>query len=226
MSASGALGAMPALRTVRLFGALGARFGRRFELAVASPAEAVHALCVLLPGFKQVVASTQGVAYRVMVRGGGLRTQVRDEETLELSAGSGTQICIVPVVLGAKRAGLFQLIVGATLIVLSFTTGNPFMLKIGGALVLGGVAQLLSPQRLGSASTAEREVSAAINGPPNVTSEGGPVPLIIGRMIVGSVVASSGLSTDEFTPPASSLPPAPPRPPEEPPSWVDTNVYT
>jgi len=42
---------MEKLRTIRLYGPLGTRFGREFRLAVDSPAEAVRALCVLLPGF-------------------------------------------------------------------------------------------------------------------------------------------------------------------------------
>lgn len=36
------------LRTIRLYGLLGARFGRKFRLAVSNPAEAVRALCAIL----------------------------------------------------------------------------------------------------------------------------------------------------------------------------------
>ena len=53
------------LRTVRLYGRLGAKFGRIHRLAVSSCAEAAQALAVLLPGFEaHILASKdQGVGY-------------------------------------------------------------------------------------------------------------------------------------------------------------------
>jgi predicted phage tail protein len=36
--------------TIRLLGEAGRRFGRQFKLAVKTPAEAVRALCVQIPG--------------------------------------------------------------------------------------------------------------------------------------------------------------------------------
>ncbi|PNQ53699.1 phage tail protein, partial [Vibrio agarivorans] len=41
---------MEKLRTIRLYGILGSRFGRTFRLAVSTPAEAVRALAVQIPG--------------------------------------------------------------------------------------------------------------------------------------------------------------------------------
>ncbi|WP_416348642.1 hypothetical protein, partial [Listeria welshimeri] len=43
----------PKLRKIRLYGALGKRFGREHRLAVANAAEAVRALGVLFDGFQQ-----------------------------------------------------------------------------------------------------------------------------------------------------------------------------
>ena len=43
----------PLVVLVMLYGVLGARFGRIHHLAVASGAEAIHALCVKIPGFKR-----------------------------------------------------------------------------------------------------------------------------------------------------------------------------
>lgn len=36
-------------RIIRLYGILGATFGREFQLSVASPKEAIRALCVIVP---------------------------------------------------------------------------------------------------------------------------------------------------------------------------------
>lgn len=228
--------ALPLLREVRLYGPLRARFGRSHWLAVESPAEAVRALCVLFEGFRDALLGHQGPGYRVLV-GEGPRVDVRNEETLALSAGSAGLIRIAPVIHGNKRSGVLGIIAGVALLVVApyaagalFGTGTAIgttaalfvaanYTALAGALIAGGVVQLLSPQRRGSGNQADRETSYQFNGPVNVASPGGPVPLIIGRMIVGSVVVSSGLSTDEYTPPASTLPTSPARPPDEPLDW-------
>ena len=41
------------MRDVVLHGALGERFGERFRFEIASPAEALRALCAMIPGFRQ-----------------------------------------------------------------------------------------------------------------------------------------------------------------------------
>ena len=53
------------LRDIRLYGKLGARFGRQHRLAVASTSEAIRALCVLIPGFEAYLRDSDrhGVAY-------------------------------------------------------------------------------------------------------------------------------------------------------------------
>lgn len=210
--------ALNVLREVRLYGPLRARFGRSHWLAVKSPAEAVHALCMLFDGFREAVLGHKGPGYRVLV-GEGARTDVRDERTLTLAAGAQSVIRIAPVIHGNKR-GWGQVVVGAVLVAAGAYFNQPWLVKIGAGLILGGAVQLLSPQRNRSGSQADKETSYAFNGPVNVTSPGGPVPLIIGRMIVGSVVVSSGLSTDEYQPAATSLPASPTLPADEPVDWL------
>lgn len=215
--------ALPLLREVRLYGPLRAQFGRSHWLAVESPAEAVRALCALFDGFRQAVLGHKGPGYRVLV-GEGSGTDARDEQSLQVSARPGQCIRIAPVIHGNKR-GIGMIIAGIALIIAapylfayigsavgSGTVGAMVWqgsLALGKALVLGGIVQLLSPQRTGSGSQAKQETSYAFNGPTNVTAEGGPVPVIIGRMMVGSTTISAGLSTDDYTPPASSAPSSP-----------------
>lgn len=57
------------LRTIRLYGRLGARFGRKFQLAVNSPAEAIFALSILLPGFRQFLTGCkdQGIEFAAFI---------------------------------------------------------------------------------------------------------------------------------------------------------------
>ncbi|MEN5288560.1 tail assembly protein, partial [Stenotrophomonas lactitubi] len=141
------------LRTIRLYGLLGARFGRRFRLAVSNPAEAVRALCVLLPGFQQYLmgAKAKGMEFAVFV---GRQNLSKDQ----LHDPPGTDdIRIAPVLVGSKRGGILQTILGIVLIVVGVWTQNYQLVFQGGVMVLGGVAQMLAPQPkgLGAKDSAE-----------------------------------------------------------------------
>lgn len=189
------------MRTVRLYGKLGARFGRRFELAVASPAEAIQALCVQLNGFRRELLESKdkGVAYAVFV---GKRNLAKEE--LELPPGRG-EIRIAPVLVGSKRGGILQTIIGAVLVVVGAVVsyfggglGAPLM-KFGAAMMLGGVIQMLSPQPAGLSArdSPENGASYNFNGAVNTSAQGNPVPLLYGEMIVGSAVISGGIYTED-----------------------------
>lgn len=200
------------VREVRLYGALGRRFGRVHRLAVETAAEAVQALSVVLPGFERYFLNEGPREYRVWAG----KTNLGEEDLLA-PVGAREVIRLVPVVRGAKKAGIGTIIVAAViwivataLLVVTDGASAPLssaMYSTSYAMLIGGVIQMLSPQRSGQDSqAAENEASYNFGGAVNVTTEGGPVPLGYGRMIVGSVVISGGISTDDLSPP----PPAPP----------------
>lgn len=191
------------LRTVRLYGRLGAQFGRVHRLAVNSTGEAVRALCVLVPGFEAAMASSagRGVSYACFV---GKRNLSEDQ--LSHPVGDN-DIRIAPMPSGAKRAGLFQTILGAALVVvggvLTYTgvgsgIGIPLM-QMGGALMLGGVVQMLSPQQrsLSAKDRPENGASYNFNGPINTSAQSNPVPLLYGHMIIGSATISAGIFSED-----------------------------
>lgn len=197
------------LRTIRLCGKLGARFGRRFRLAVNSPAEAVHALCTMLPGFQQYLmgAKAKGMEFAVF---NGRQNLSRDQ--LHDPPGQD-DIRIAPVLVGSKRGGVLQTIVGVVLIVVGAVAsawgygaiGQP-MMKLGVSMVIGGITQMLSPQPkgLGAKDTPENAPSYSMNGTVNTQAQGNPVPVAYGGhdtkgMFIGSAVISGGiLAEDQF----------------------------
>jgi len=73
---------------------------------------------------------------------------------------------------------------------------------VGVSLVLGGIAQLISPQQ--TYSSAERGKDAArfesftFSGITNTAQQGLPVPICYGRAYIGSAVISSGLDVDQL----------------------------
>lgn len=206
---------MTTLREVRLYGALGRQFGRVHHLAVESAAEAARALCAVLPGFKAAFLSDDGrQAYHVYV-GRGARREVILEDQGTDPLGAGAPIRFVPMVAGSKRAGLGQILLGAALI--GLTIWNPlgafagqwapfaFTGAIGKALILGGVIQLLSPQRKASGPVENKPSYGMDAGALNNPDPSAAVPLAYGRIVIGSVVVSAGLSTDEYgNPPFTS----------------------
>lgn len=190
------------LRTVRLYGKLGARFGRVHRLAVNSIAEAIRALCVLLPGFERemMTSGDRGVSYACFLA----RTNI-NEETLQAPAGQD-EIRIAPVIRGAKRGGLFQTVLGVALIAvawwnpLSWSTSIAMgVLAAGAGMAIGGVFQMMAPtqQGLGTADRPENGASYNFNGPVNTTAQGNPVPLGYGKKIVGSAVVSAGIYSED-----------------------------
>jgi len=70
--------------------------------------------------------------------------------------------------------------------------------SIGAALILGGIAQAISPTDAGSferGREAARLESFSFSGIVNTAKQGLPVPIVYGRAYVGSAVISSGLDT-------------------------------
>lgn len=197
------------MKVVKVYGALRKRLGRcRFEFDVATPAQAIKALCVNFPGLdKWLIDSEQdGVGYRVTVS----KEKVTEENVAPLLLPfSGKEVfSITPVVAGAGR-GVGQILTGLALIAVSIavpaaTFGLTSMLGVGlagGSLLLGGIAQAISPQPqlssvLDDGPDAARLESFSFSNVVNTARQGLPVPIAYGRVFVGSQVISSGLDTD------------------------------
>ncbi len=184
------------LTTIRLYGPLGSRFGRVHRMDVSSLAEAIRALGSQLKGFSEYLTGSKdrGIGYTVFYDKKNLR-----EDQLQVPVGK-SEIRIAPVIIGAKRGGIFQIILGAVLVVAGFfLMGTPFgmpLIKLGAGLILGGIAQLLMPAPKGSSSKdkPENTPSYAFNGPINTQAQGNCVPVLYGELIVGSAVISAGIS--------------------------------
>jgi predicted phage tail protein len=180
------------VRTIRLYGPL-SKFGRVHRFAVSSTAEAMRALCTQVAGFEKFLmnAKDNGLTFAVF---NGRRNL--GEKELEYPVGDD-EIRIAPVLVGSKKAGLFQTILGAALIVVGVLTsayGGGSLIGLGASVALGGVMQMLSPQTAGLAGTGpDNGTSYYFNGPVNSSAQGEPVPLVYGRMRVGSKVISAGI---------------------------------
>jgi predicted phage tail protein len=200
------------MRTVKLYGHLGKKFGRSFDFDVASAAEAVRALCANFAGFREAMVGHKP-GYHVHVG-----DEIVTEELLPFRSSSST-IKIVPVVSGAKN-GIGQIIMGAVLIVAGYAVsvlsygwaapvGNA-MIGMGASMILGGVTQLLTrAPKPAAPNNGGNDPNYSFNGPVNTTGQGNSVPVCYGRLIVGSQVISAALSVEQSTgriaPPATGV---------------------
>jgi predicted phage tail protein len=193
---------------------------------VDTPAQAIKALCVNFPGLdKWLIDSEQtGMGFRVTV--GKERITQEDASVAVLPWSERDVFSIAPVLAGAGQ-GFGQVLAGIGLVALAiiagpaaggflglgaqafagagFVLGGAAATAIGGigaALVLSGVAQMLSPQpdisALQRGKEAARLESFSFSGIVNTSQQGMPVPIVYGRAFVGSAVLSSGLDVAQL----------------------------
>jgi predicted phage tail protein len=216
------------MKVVKVYGPLRKYLGQcRFEFVADTPAQAMKALCVNFPGLAQwlVDREAEGMAFRV-TRG---RDKITNEapEGLVLPWSEREVFSIAPVIVGAGR-GVGMILAGIALIGLAVVTGGSSLaLTVGGFkalaatgaaaatatatfaaavgniglfLLVGGVAQLISPTpSLGfnTGKEAARLESFSFSGIVNTSKQGMAVPICYGRAFVGSAVISSGLDVDQ-----------------------------
>ncbi len=205
------------MKVVKVYGKLRELLGQcRFELNVSTPAQAFKALLVNFPQLERFILDSEkdGVSYRMMV--GRQHIGEQNFGDLALPFGEREVFSIAPAIAGA--GGNFgRILLGAGLIGASFLfpgaglfggaagvtfTGTAATLAtvgtglsaIGAGLILGGVAEMISPTPVPQQrKEAEQLESFTFSGIVNISRQGIPVPVVLGRAYAGSVVISSGL---------------------------------
>lgn len=187
---------------IELGGILGKTYGRTHFRLISTTTEAINALAKTINGFEKFLntSKARGLTYAVFKNKKNIGV---DDFGFPVT---GEVIRIVPVVIGSKKAGVLQTILGAVLVavgvVLSFTpwaAASPFFYKFGAAMMLGGVVQMLSPQPSGLASkqSADNRASYAFGGVTNTAAQGYPVPLLYGRRRIGGAIISAGIFVED-----------------------------
>jgi predicted phage tail protein len=223
------------MKVVKVYGALRKKLGQcRFQFDVDTPAQALKALCVNFPGLdKWLIDSEQdGVGYRIAVG----KEKLNEQNALLLAAPFSEQevFSITPIIAGAGGNPGASIGIGVGLIFASFllpgaglfgatslfgataatagtagalTTLGVALSGLGASLVLGGIAQAISPAPVMSSPTnnpmergrdAAKFESFTFSGIVNTAKQGLPVPIAYGRLFVGSAVLSSGLDVDQI----------------------------
>jgi predicted phage tail protein len=215
-------------KEVRLYGPLAKFVGQRKFLAeISSAGEAIRMLLANFPGLERHMADQH---YKVIVDN-------YESDLDEIHYPASQVVKIVPV-LGGAGGGTGKILAGIAIVAASIifaptiggflglgagavTSGAAGTMAaitsitgaIGVSLILGGVAQLLSPtpqlgqigpasQSLGGRNTTtegtemDPQESYSFSGIQNTSRQGTPVPVVYGETIVGSVVISAGIDVD------------------------------
>jgi predicted phage tail protein len=186
------------MRTIKVYGQLAKELGQRvFRAEVESVAEAVRFLISNFPHLERHMADQH---YRVST---GKHTLTEHE--LHYPVGNTEVISLTPVIAGSGAVG--RIIVGALLIVTSFFIPGvalfgvslaPIALGIGASLVLGGVAELISPVPNTDLREKDPQESYSFSGIQNTSRSGLPIPIIYGEVVVGSITISAGTTVDKI----------------------------
>ena len=189
---------------VKLLGELGRKFGRSYEFMALSPKEVLSALSNQLDGFRDYLrgAHENGVFFKLVTA---------DPEGIDYNECMMPcdTLVIAPVITGAGGSGMGigKILLGAVLIGLAFIPGigtvaatgafssiGTALFGIGGALLFGGIAELLTPT---PKQPKETEQSFLFDRAADLTSQGLPIPLLYGRFLAASpLVISSAISTE------------------------------
>lgn len=186
---------------VKLSGSLGRRFGVFHKYAVDSWPECVRALSSQVEGFKEFMQSEIGSKMKFAIFVDGKNVGLNNDSAWRCAR----EVRIVPIPTGSKSGGLFQVVLGAAIMVTAFFTGGASLaamgafssaaFMMGGSMALSGVMQMISPQQGGmrmEMQSAENKPSYAFGGAVNTTAAGYPVCLPYGYRTVGGAVFSAG----------------------------------
>lgn len=208
------------LRTVKVYGHLAEHCGQSvFEAVVRTPAEAIRFLLCNFPDLRVLMRDGY---YKVAV--GPHDLQLADcPEQLGYPLAVDDVVQVIPVVSGAGGGkGLGMAVLGAVLIGTAIITGGASLTfgaggfgavsgasiglsvaagNIGLGLVLGGVAQMISPQPPSLPEIDNDPRNPANNfgfsGIQQTAREGSTIPVVYGETVVGSIIISQGLNVDQ-----------------------------
>lgn len=197
---------------ISLYGSLARAFEKKYGISarnipikVRSVSEAMKAMEANFAGFRAMI-KRRGLYH--ISRGDVLETgKPVPEAEVEMAFGE-TSFHIMPVVAGCGGKGVWQTIAGVVLIVVGViasaygygAVGGP-MIKMGFAMVVGGVAQMLASSPgadYGASEKVDERKSYLFNGPTNAVEPGTTIAVAFGKTWVGSAVASGGIVVEDI----------------------------
>lgn len=189
------------MATVRFYGDL-QRYGRKFKLEVYTAGEALKALMIQIPGLRQHI---QNGEYRVRIAGKDMHQDDINTGMQNLLPDDAV-IHIIPHLAGAKNGGILPIVMGVVMVVAAFWTAgaslaawgamNTMLAVSGAAMILSGTMMMLTKMPVTGPMSAEKSGNTAFSNLDNTVTQGQPIPVCYGEMMIGSKVLSQGVTTE------------------------------
>lgn len=197
----------PPLTTIHLVGSLGRAVGHyKLEMDVFSVGEAIRAIDIVTDGKLSQYLRGPGKDkyYKVALQ---KRDNVVEAEELTHRSGRST-IWIIPTIRG-RDSSTGKILAGVAILALAWwnpygwayaaghlTLAGTVAVGFGTSLLIGGITQVLTPKPQGPAPNEEMAQSTSFQGNATAVVQGGPVPVVYGRMLVPALPISITISNN------------------------------
>lgn len=178
------------MTTVYFYGSL-EKYGKSFEVEASTIKKAVNIIAVQIAGLKKELFEGKWKISR--------GKEFISEDGLGLNPGD--EVHVYPSMHGAA-SGVTQVIVGAILISIGVFAPvdhatKTYLISSGITMMVGGAISMFTKipgSDYGKKEKADQAPSFLFNGATNTSTQGLPVPVVLGECVVGSVIVSAGLS--------------------------------
>lgn len=183
------------MTTVYFYGSL-QKYGKSFEVEASTIKKAVNIIAVQIAGLKKELFEGKWKISR--------GKEFISESALELNPGD--EVHVYPSMHGAA-GGTTQIIVGAILITAGILAPvepgtKAYLISSGIGMMLGGVISMFTKipgSEYNKKEKADQAPSFLFNGATNTSTQGLPIPVVLGECVVGSVIISAGLSVVDLS---------------------------
>ena len=190
------------MKTIKLYGILGKKFGQFFKLDVQTAREATHAIACQNKEFKRFMLESDKLGLKFAVFLGRKNITENDIDNVT----DTDVIHIVPRIVGSGGDSFnwLQVVAGAVLVgVGAFTFGattatGAALIGAGIGMFVGGVAGLLMPTvDMSNQDPDGNKANKGFGSAVTTVSQGNPVPILYGEREIGGFYASGGIYAED-----------------------------
>ena len=191
------------LKTIKLHGILGKKFGQFFKLDVQTAREATHAIACQNAEFKRFMLESDKLGLKFAVFLGRKNITENDIDNVtdtdvihivpRIVGSGGSTFNWLQVVAGAVLIGVGALTFGST------TATGAALIGAGIGMFVGGVAGLLmpTPTKMDSQDPDGNKANKGFGSAVTTVSQGNPVPILYGEREIGGFYASGGIYAED-----------------------------
>ena len=193
------------MKTIKLHGILGKKFGQFFKLDVQTAREATHAIACQNAEFKRFMLESDKLGLKFAVFLGRKNISENDIDNIT----DTDVIHIVPRIVGSGGSSFnwLQVIAGAVLIGVGMfnplgggwaATKGAALIGAGIGLTVGGIAGLLMPTvDMSNQDPDGNRANKGFGSAVTTVSQGNPVPILYGEREIGGFYASGGIYAED-----------------------------